>query len=113
MKKFIKTALLDVKERTEPKEIQLDEVRTDTPYTSLNDGLKKSHTNTESSLTDRLEQHYQKSYEKFYEDLLDDAGLYKRKGSYDQPLGFMVDSCHKGVDEKHIQEKLKKRHTNK
>ena len=53
------------------------------------------------------------SFNYFFEDLLDKAGLYSRKGSYDQPLGFMVESTNKGVDERHIQDKLKSRHTNK
>ncbi len=111
MKKFIKTALLKVKERNEPQETQLDEVRKDVPYESLNDGLKESHTNTESSLTDRLQKHYQKSYEKFYEELLDDAGLYSRKKPYDKPLGFMVDTNNKGVNEEALEKQLKFKRT--
>lgn len=111
MNKFVKTALLKVKERNEPQEQQLEEVRTDTAYKSLNDGLEKSHTNLETSLTDRLEAHYKKTYEKFYEELLDDAGLYSRKDSYDKPLGFMVDTNNKGVNEETLEKQLKSKKT--
>jgi hypothetical protein len=111
MNKFVKTALLKVKERNEPQEIQLEEVRTDTAYKSLNDGLEKSHTNIETSLNDRLEAHYKKTYEKFYEELLDDAGLYSRKGSYEKPLGFMVDTNNIGVNEETLEKQLKSKRT--
>lgn len=111
MNKFIKTALLKVKERNEPQETQLDEVRTDVPYETLNDGLEKSHTNLETSLSDRLEAHYKKTYEKFYEELLDDAGLYSRKGSYEKPLGFMVDTNNIGVNEETLEKQLKSKRT--
>jgi hypothetical protein len=43
MKKFIKTALLQQKERLEEKEIQLEEVRKGQLYKSLSDGLRKDH----------------------------------------------------------------------
>ena len=42
MAKFIKTALLEVKERTEQQEVQLEEVRTGETYTSLYDADRKS-----------------------------------------------------------------------
>jgi len=41
MAKFIKTALLEVKERTEQQEVQLEEVRTGETYQSLYEALGK------------------------------------------------------------------------
>lgn len=113
MAKFIKTALLQSKERMEPQEEQLNEVRTGETYESLNDGLSEAHNEVTKHIEKRLQKLHQNEYDEFFEDLLDKAGLYSRKGSYDKPLGFMVDSTNKGVDERHIQEKLKSRHTNK
>ena len=43
MSKFIKTALLQQKERLEQQEIQLEEVRKGELYKSLHDGLRKDH----------------------------------------------------------------------
>ena len=43
MSKFIKTALLQQKERLEQQEIQLEEVRKGQLYKSLHDGLRKDH----------------------------------------------------------------------
>jgi hypothetical protein len=113
MAKFIKTALLQQKERMENQEEQLEEVRTGESYETLQDGLNKQHNEVTKHIEDRLKKLHHDEYDEFFEDLLDKAGLYSRKGSYDQPLGFMVESTNKGVDERHIQEKLKSRHTNK
>ena len=113
MAKFIKTALLQTKERMEPQEEQLDEVRTGETYENLNDALSKSHDEVTKHIEERLQKLHHGEYDDFFEDLLNKAGLYSRKGAYDKPLGFMVDTTNKGVDERHIQEKLKSRHTNK
>ena len=113
MAKFIKTALLKQKERMEPQEEQLNEVRTGETYQSLNDALSDSHEEVTKHIQERLQKLHHGEYDDFFEDLLNKAGLYSRKGSYDQPLGFMVESTNKGVDERHIQDKLKSRHTNK
>ena len=113
MGKFIKTALLQQKERMETQEEQLDEVRTGETYSSLSDALSQQHHEINQHIENRLKKLHHSETDEFFEDLLDKAGLYSRKGSYDQPLGFMVDSTNKGVDERHIQEKLKSRHTNK
>ena len=43
MRKFIKTALLQQKERLEQQEVQLEEVRKGELYKSLHDGLRKDH----------------------------------------------------------------------
>ena len=43
MAKFIKTALLEQKERLEQQEVQLEEVRKGELYKSLQDGLSKHH----------------------------------------------------------------------
>lgn len=43
MSKFIKTALLQQKERLEQQEVQLEEVRKGELYTSLQEGLSKQH----------------------------------------------------------------------
>jgi len=43
MSKFIKTALLEQKERLEQQEVQLEEVRKGELYKSLHDGLRKDH----------------------------------------------------------------------
>jgi hypothetical protein len=43
MGKFIKTALLQQKERLEQQEVQLEEVRKGELYKSLHDGLRKDH----------------------------------------------------------------------
>jgi hypothetical protein len=43
MSKFIKTALLQQKERLEQQEVQLEEVRKGQLYKSLHDGLRKDH----------------------------------------------------------------------
>ena len=43
MEKFIKTALLQQKERLEQQEVQLEEVRKGELYKSLQDGLRKDH----------------------------------------------------------------------
>jgi len=113
MAKFIKTALLQQKERMNSKEEQLEEVRTGEPTETKQDGLNKQHNEVTEHIQDRLKKLHHNEYDEFFEDLLDKAGLYSRKGSYDKPLGFMVDSTNKGVDERHIQQKLKSRHTNK
>lgn len=114
MKKFVKVALLDVKERTDAQEIQLEEVRTDKTYNSLNDGLAKFHKVNEDHIEKQLEKNRTGSYDEFFEKLLDEAGLYSRKNSAnDKPLGFMIDTVTKGVDQNFIEKQLKSRRVNK
>ena len=114
MKKFVKVALLDVKERTDAQEIQLDEVRTDKTYNSLSDGLAKFHKVSEDHIENQLEKNRTGSYDEFFEKLLDEAGLYSRKNSAnDKPLVFMIDTVTKGVDQNFIEKQLKSRRVNK
>ena len=114
MKKFIKVALLENKERLDAQEIQLEEVRTNKTYSSINDALEQQHKNINKSITESLNKKFNDPDNEFFENLLDQAGLYSRQyNKNNKTLGFMVDSTNKGVDERHIQEKLKERHTNK
>ena len=55
MAKFIKTALLKEKERMEPQEEQLNEVRTGETYQSLNDALSDSHDEVNKHIQERLQ----------------------------------------------------------
>jgi hypothetical protein len=107
MKKFIKVALLQQKERLQEQELQLDEVRTGESYSSLSDGLEQSHKVIEEHIELQLAKKHSDPYDEFFESLLDKAGLYSRKNDKgEKTLGFMVDSTNKGIDERFIQEQL-------
>jgi hypothetical protein len=107
MGKFIKVALLKQKERFEQQELQLEEVRTGESYTSLSEGLEKSHKVIEEHIELQLAKKHSDPYDVAFEELLDKAGLYSRKNNKDdKPLAFMVDSNNKGIDERFIEEQL-------
>ncbi len=55
MKKFVKVALLEQKQRLDAQEIQLEEVRTNKTYNSLSDGLAKFHKVNENHIEKQLE----------------------------------------------------------
>jgi hypothetical protein len=110
MKKFVKVALLEQKQRLDAQEIQLEEVRTNKTYNSLSDGLAKFHKVNENHIEKQLEKNRTGSYDEFFENLLDEAGLYSRKNNKnDKPLGFMVDHTTKGVVETFIEQQLDKK----
>ena len=81
MAKFIKTALLKVKERTEQQEVQLEEVRTGETYQSLSDELEKQHKTVDAKTLCELftPLHKNTSYNSLEEALGSKAGLYSRK----------------------------------
>ena len=113
MKKFIKVALLQEKERLEQKETQLEEVRTNQSSNIFNE-LQNSHNVNENHIEIKLEPQRTDSYDEFFENLLDKAGLYSRKHQENnQSLGFMIDTVNKGVDENFIEQQLEKRRHNK
>lgn len=109
MKKFIKVALLEQKERLEQQEIQLEETRKNSPSNLFSD-LQKFHKVDENHIETQLENKRTDSYDEFFENLLDKAGLYSRKNQDgNKSLGFMIDSVNKGVDENFIEKQLQKR----
>ena len=71
MSKFIKTALLEQKERLEQQEVQLEEVRKGELYKSLQEGLSKQHKTIDA---------------KNFEDLFDKV----RKGNPSDPLEIQL-----------------------
>lgn len=113
MKKFIKVALLQQKERLEEQEIQLEEVRTNQSSNLFTD-LQKFHKVNENHIEQQLESKRTDSYDEFFENLLDKAGLYSRKNqNNNQSLGFMIDSVNKGVDENFIEKQLENKRNSK
>lgn len=113
MKKFIKVALLEEKERLEHQEIQLEETRTNSSSNLFLD-LQKFHKVDENHIEIQLEKKRTDSYDEFFENLLDKAGLYSRKNSDEnKSLGFMIDSVNKGVDENFIEKQLEKKRFSK
>ena len=111
-KKFVKTSLLETKERNEPKEQQLEEVRKNL-HSNIFQDLKKFHKVNENHIEQKLTEKHTGSYDTFFEDLLDKCGLYARKNqNNDKSLGFMVDTTNKGVDLDFVQKQLEKRRYN-
>jgi hypothetical protein len=84
MAKFIKTALLEQKERLEQQEVQLEEVRKGELYKSLQDGLSKHHKTIDP---------------KNFEDLFDKV----RKGNPSDPIEIQLSKkglySHKNIEQ--------------
>lgn len=78
---FVKTALLDVKERLDDRERQLDEVRSGESYHNLQEGVKSKNTGVQNEVKEKLLQPKQtgESQDAVKEILLGDAGLYGRR----------------------------------
>jgi len=78
---FVKTALLDVKERDGSRQEQLEEVRSGMPYDNLQDGVKSKNTGVLDGVRETQLQSKQSgaSQDAVREILLGDAGLYGRR----------------------------------
>ena len=107
---FVKTALLDVKERLDDRQEQLEEVRTGETYDNLQDGVRSKNTGVvnktreeslESSRTGR-------GAEDSVQKLLSDAGLYKRRVNEEvnKSLKELIDSVNKGVPTEVLEKQL-------
>lgn len=107
---FVKTALLDVKERLDESQLQLEEVRTGETYDNLQDGVRSKNTGVlnktreeslESSRTGR-------GAEDSVQKLLSDAGLYKRRVNEEvnKSLKELIDSVNKGVPTEVLEKQL-------
>jgi len=74
---FVKTALLDVKERLDDREEQLEEVRKDVPYSSINEGLRAHHKDvSDKTVGEQVSSKHTGTDAKVKEQLLSNAGLY-------------------------------------
>jgi hypothetical protein len=78
---FVKTALLDVKERLDDRERQLDEVRSGESYDNLYEGVKSKNTGVVNEVREKQLAPKQtgESQDAVREILLGDAGLYGRR----------------------------------
>jgi len=111
--KFVKTALLDVKERLEDRNTQLDEVRSGEGYEgqSIYDAISAQHkpennVTREESLKDKRTG---KGADDVKEKLLADAGLYGRKVKNEdvmKSLFTLIDEVNKGVPTEVIEKRL-------
>jgi len=81
---FVKTALLDFKERLDEREGQLEEVRKDVPYSSINEGLRAHHKDvSDKTIGEQVATKHIGTDSKVKEQLLMDAGLYGHKVNED------------------------------
>ena len=111
MTKFIKTALLEVKERTEQQEVQLEEVRTGETYTSLYDALQKQHKTVDAKTLCELftPLHKNTSYNSLEEALGNKAGLYGRKNEElaEKSFSEILEEVEKGFPEEILELQLR------
>ena len=111
MAKFIKTALLEVKKRTEQQEVQLEEVRTGELYKSLQEGLSKSHKTVDAKNFEDLFESVRKGNPSDpLEIQLSKAGLYKQKNNVEEKtFSEILEEIEKGFPEEIIEIQLKPR----
>ena len=108
---FVKTALLDVKERDGSRQEQLEEVRTGEPYDNLFDGVKSKNTGVDENVREIQLKPKQTgaSQDAVREILLGDAGLYGRRVKDEEvrkSLTELVDEVNHGVPSEILQKQL-------
>jgi transposase-like protein len=108
---FVKTALLDVKERFDDRERQLDEVRSGESYDNLVDGVKSKNTGVLDGVREKQLQSKQTgaSQDAVKEILLGDAGLYGRRVKDEEvckSLTELVDEVNHGVPTEVLEKQL-------
>ena len=108
---FVKTALLDVKERLDDRESQLDEVRSGESYDNLVDGIKSKNTGFVNEVKEKQLQPKQTgaSQDAVKEILLGDAGLYGRRVKDEEvrkSLTELVDEVTHGVPTEVLEKQL-------
>jgi ssDNA-binding Zn-finger/Zn-ribbon topoisomerase 1 len=108
---FVKTALLDVKERDGSRQEQLEEVRTGEPYDNLFDGVKSKNTGVDENVREIQLKPKQTgaSQDAVREILLGDAGLYGRRVKDEEvrkSLTELVDEVNHGVPSEVLQKQL-------
>jgi len=108
---FVKTALLDVKERDGSRQEQLEEVRTGEPYDNLFDGVKSKNTGVDENVREIQLKSKQTgaSQDAVREILLGDAGLYGRRVKDEEvrkSLTELVNEVNHGVPSEVLQKQL-------
>ena len=109
---FVKTALLDVKDRDGSRQEQLDEVRTGEGYDgkSTYDGLKAHHKGvSDKTRGEEVATKHLGTDEKVREELLAEAGLYGHKSKHEEitkSLSQLVDEVCKGVPTEVLEKQL-------
>ena len=111
MGKFIKTALLQQKERLEQQEVQLEEVRKGELYKSLQDGLSKHHKTIDpKNFEDLFEKVRTGNPSDPIEIQLSKAGLYKQKNNVeDKTFTEILEEIEKGFSDEILEIQLKPR----
>jgi translation initiation factor 1 (eIF-1/SUI1) len=109
--KFVRTALLDVKERLDDREKQLDEVRKGESYDNLVDGVKSKNTGVNENTKEEQLKSKQtgEGQDAVKEILLGDAGLYGRRVKDDavrETLTQLVEEVTHGVPTGILEEQL-------
>lgn len=113
---FVKTALLDVKERDGSRQEQLEEVRSGMPYDNLQDGVKSKNTGVLDGVRETQLQSKQSgaSQDAVKEILLGDAGLYGRRIKDEEvrkSLTQLVDEVTHGVPTEVLEKQLSNHRT--
>jgi ssDNA-binding Zn-finger/Zn-ribbon topoisomerase 1 len=108
---FVKTALLDVKERLDDRESQLNEVRSGESYDNLHEGVKSKNTGAVNEVKDKQLAPKQtgESQDAVTEILLGDAGLYGRRVKDEEvrkSLTQLVDEVTHGVPTEVLEKQL-------
>ena len=111
MRKFIKTALLQQKERLEQQEVQLEEVRKGELYKSLHDGLRKDHKEIDPKNFEDLFSSVRKGNPSDpIEVQLSKKGLYSHKNvEQDKTFTEILEEIEKGFPEEFIEIQLEPR----
>jgi ssDNA-binding Zn-finger/Zn-ribbon topoisomerase 1 len=113
---FIKTALLDVKERLDDRESQLNEVRGGESYDNLYEGVKSKNTGTVNEVREKQLEPKQTgaSQDCVREILLGDAGLYGRRVKDEEvrkSLTQLIDEVTHGVPTEVLEKQLSNHRT--
>jgi hypothetical protein len=108
---FVKTALLDVKERLDDREKQLDEVRSGESYNDLQDGVRSKNTGAVNEVKEKQLAPKQTgaSQDAVREILLGDAGLYGRRVKDEEvrkTLHQLVEEVNHGVPTEVLEKQL-------
>jgi len=111
MSKFVKTALLKQKERFDPQEVQLEEVRKGELYTSLQDGLSKHHKTIDPKNFEDLFSSVRKGNSSDPVEIqLSKKGLYSHKNiEQDKSFTEILEEIEKGFPEEFIETQLEPR----
>ncbi len=108
---FVKTALLDVKDRDGSRQEQLEEVRTGETYDNLQDGIRSKNTGVDVRVREETlkEKQTGKGAEDAVGKLLADAGLYGHKVKDEEvkkSLKELIDTVNKGVPTEVLEKQL-------